>query len=64
MDESYDPLEGIKSLRKQLDREKVNCRWLLGHMDTIHKALCPGRSGTWQDRTLQAVEAAEKIRRK
>ncbi len=37
---------------------ETNERWLISMIDRIHAALCPGKSGTWQMRAEQAVEAA------
>jgi hypothetical protein len=48
-------------VRKLPAQDQVNARYLLGAIDRIHSALCPGRSGTWQMRVEQAVAAAEKL---
>ena len=53
-------LFGADAERRRADQLAVNCRWLIAQMDRVHAALCPGRSGTWQDRVRQAVESAEK----
>lgn len=47
-------------VRELPEKEQSNTRYLLGAIDCIHSALCPGRSGTWQMRVEQAVAAAER----
>jgi hypothetical protein len=44
---------------KQLE---ANCRWLIARIDEIHAAAYPGKTGTWQERAEQAVEAVKKLR--
>jgi len=46
---------------EQHQQMTVNVLWLVGQIDRIHAALCPGQMGTWQERATQAVEAAERI---
>jgi len=36
-----------------------NFQFLMDCIDQIHDSLCPGRSGTWQMRAEQSVEAAK-----
>lgn len=47
--------------KRRIQQLSINCDWLRNQIDLIHDALCPGQLGTWQDRALQAVAAAEKI---
>ena len=54
-----DSLFGVEAEKRRADQLGVNCMWLIDKIDRIHAALCPGRSGTWQQRAEQAVEAAE-----
>ena len=49
------------TLERQVKQLGDNCCWLIAQMDRIHTALCPGITGTWQDRVKQTVIAAEKI---
>lgn len=35
--------------------QEQNIRWLIDMIDRIHVALCPSKSGTWQERARQAV---------
>lgn len=53
-----DDFETNKLRVEQLSR---NCKWLIGQIDQIHAALCPGELGTWQDRAKQAVAAAKPL---
>lgn len=47
--------------KERADRLAANCRWLVEQIDRIHYAICPGKVGTWQERAIQAAEAAEKL---
>ena len=58
--EEYTPT--VEDERQRADQMSLNFHWLLGNLDRIHRALCPGKHATWQTRVEQAVEAAEKIR--
>jgi hypothetical protein len=51
-------------VKKQPDQIDTNTRWLIRVIDRIHNALCPEKTGTWQMRVEQVVEAAEKYRAK
>lgn len=55
------PLVSIEDEKERIERLSVCNRWLIEQIDAIHLALCPGQNGTWQQRTLQAVEAAKKL---
>lgn len=58
------PLFDSNSEKQRADQLGINCRWLIDQIDRIHAALCPGRSGTWQQRAAQAsAEAAEVVSR-
>ena len=48
-------------LQRRAHQLGVNCRWLIAQIDKIHAVLCPGETGTWQQRVEQAVKAAEQI---
>ena len=48
--------EATKRRAKQLD---INCKFLLDAIEEIHRNLCPGPGGTWQDRVRRAVEASK-----
>lgn len=61
-------MDEIEQLKQELLMEKMradqlalNCNWLVQHMDLAHGALCPGLSGTWQDRMAHVVSAAQLI---
>jgi hypothetical protein len=47
--------------RRRAEQMGANVHWLLERIDAIHDALCPGCLGTWQERTDQAVAAAQRI---
>jgi len=51
-------INGVASRANQLGK---NCRWLIAMMDEAHHYICKGRSGTWQMRMQQVVDAAKKI---
>ena len=42
----------------QIKQMQINQKFLIGCIDAIHAALCPGQTGTWQVRAEQAVIAA------
>ena len=52
----------IGSETKRADQLSINCRWLIEQLDSIHDSLCPDHNGTWQDRAMAAVKAAESIK--
>lgn len=56
------PLLSAADEKARADQLGVNCRWLIDKIDRIHRALCPGQSGTWQQRAEQSVAAAEKLK--
>jgi hypothetical protein len=47
--------------KQRAEQLGINCRWLIEKIDRIHRALCRGQYGTWQQRVEQAVEAAERL---
>ena len=53
----------IESETKRADQISINCQWLIEQLDSIHDSLCPDHTGTWQDRAIAAVEAAESIKK-
>lgn len=55
------PLVSKEDENDRAERLSVCNRWLIEQIDAIHLALCPGDNGTWQHRTIQAVEAAKKL---
>lgn len=55
------PLISKEDESDRAERLSVCNRWLIEQIDAIHLALCPGQNGTWQQRTIQAVEAAKKL---
>jgi len=44
---------------RRADQLALNCEWLIARIDRIHRRLCPGKRGTWQQRAERAVQAAE-----
>jgi len=48
----------IEDLSRQVAQLGINCRWLIGKIDTIFYALCPNKIGTWQGRAEMAAQAA------
>lgn len=59
IEEAVQPLKDETRRADQLD---LNCTWLVDKIDRVHAALCLGhRSGKWQQRAEQAVEAAEAL---
>lgn len=58
------PLHGFEAVKQTNKRLEINCKWLLGNLDEIHACLCPGKTGTWQMRVEQAVEAAKTVKEK
>lgn len=53
-----DPIEGMKAQQNALKQMRINFHYLLNHVDSIHAALCPDETGTWQQRAQQAAKAA------
>ena len=53
-------LFGAEAEHERAENLGKTVRWLIGQIDRIHLALCPGQNGVWQERVRQAVEAAEK----
>ena len=53
-------LFGADAEHERAESLSKTVRWLIGQIDAIHLALCPGQNGVWQERVRQAVEAAEK----
>jgi hypothetical protein len=43
---------------RRADQLAANCVFLIRKIDVIHRCLCPGQRGTWQQRAEQAAEAA------
>jgi hypothetical protein len=56
-----DYIEVITDLQDQLSQSRINERYLLHAIEAIHGSLCAGQSGTWKQRTEQAVTAAQAI---
>jgi len=56
-----DPLTGLAAVERQLAQSSLNTGWLLAKIDRIHTSLCPGSSGTWQQRAEHAVKHALEI---
>jgi hypothetical protein len=48
------------TVRELPEQQMINQKYLLDAIDKIHSALCTGKSGTWQMRVEQTVEAAKK----
>jgi len=53
-------LFGAEAEHERAENLGKTVRWLIGQIDRIHLALCPGQNGVWQERVRQAVEAAQK----
>ena len=53
-------LFGAEAEHERAENLGKTVRWLIGQIDRIYLALCPGQNGVWQERVRQAVEAAEK----
>jgi hypothetical protein len=51
----------IEDLSRQVAQLGINCRWLIGKIDTIFYALCPNKIGTWQGRAEMAAQAAVEL---
>lgn len=54
-------MNDLEDLKRQSKQNEINAAWLIKVVDEIHSNLCPGKSGTWQDRARQAVVASRKI---
>jgi len=50
--------------KQRQEQMGVNFDFLLSAINEIHACLCPGSNGTWQERTMQAIEAARRVRNK
>lgn len=50
--------------KRVAEQMSINFNFLMDAINIIHFHLCPGKMGTWQQRTEQAVEAAKEISRK
>lgn len=61
LEKENDSLQLRDSEKQRADQLGINCRWLIDKIDRVHRALCPGQYGTWQQRAEQAVEAAKRI---
>lgn len=48
---------------ENLSQASTNVRFLMDAIDRIHAAICPPICGSWQDRSKQAVESAERLER-
>jgi uncharacterized protein YmfQ (DUF2313 family) len=46
-------------MAKRISQMSLNFQWLLERVDAAHAVLCPDKSGTWQQRADQLVEAAK-----
>lgn len=46
--------------KQRADQMALNCRWLIEQMDVVHRNLCPGEKGSWQDRVRQVVAASSR----
>ena len=55
------PLSGLEAERRTAKQIGVNDRWLISLIDQVHDDLCPGKTGTWQDRAKQVMAAASEI---
>ena len=64
IDDPNCPLFGFKATKKTLKQTNINFDWVFSKIEEIHSYLCPDKTGTWQMRTEQAVEAAKKIKEK
>ena len=51
----------VMELRRVNRQSGINSRWLIAQIEKIHAVLCPGETGTWQQRVEQAVKAAERL---
>lgn len=54
-------MNDLEDLKRQSKQNEINADWLIKVVDEIHSNLCPGQSGTWQDRVKQAVVASRRI---
>ncbi len=48
---------------RQLKQMNINFDFVFKAIEEIHRNLCPGQVGSWQDRVLQAVEASKKFKK-
>lgn len=46
---------------RRIEQLSENCRFLREKIDAVHKVLCPGLKGTWQDRAEQIVTVAKRV---
>jgi hypothetical protein len=53
-------LQQLACETRRAEQLALNSRWLMSQIDRIHKALCPGKAGTWQQLAEQSVAAAER----
>ena len=45
--------------KRRLKQMDINFKFVFNAIEEIHANLCPGQTGTWQDRVKQAVEASK-----
>ena len=57
-----DPLYGFEATKRLLAQMNINFDFVLNAIEEIHRNLCPGPGGTWQDRVRRAVEASKKLK--
>jgi len=58
-----DPLFGDKATQARIDQMSHNFNFLYNHIQAMHMKLCPHKTGTWQDETIQVWEAVREITR-
>ena len=51
----------LQDEKRRADQLGANCDWLIKQIDAIHTHLCPGQSGTWQQKVEQAVAGAKEM---
>jgi len=51
----------VETLKLTVAQRDAEIKELLAFLAKVHEALCPGQSGTWQDRARQAVDAARAV---
>lgn len=62
METQHAPLTAhFEHLVKENKQLKINERWLIAQMNTMHDLLCPGQIETWQGRIRQVIEKIESL---
>jgi len=48
--------------KRRLRQMSINFNFVFKAIEEIHRNICPGQNGSWQDRVKQAVEASIKLK--